>query len=411
MQCPSCAQTVHPDWKSCPFCQIELANNKTCTKCGEELQPAWKSCPFCSTPAAGHPEKTQPQIEILGYCAGGGSAIRASDPHFKCLRCEKLFTEKFRFHDHPVCESCAYKDGTAQQLEKELSAEREAEARAKEEQLQKKRAEQKRLAAEQRALQEQQQKEAEERREKEAAEAIKKPHVCPITGMEFVIVPAGEFQMGDVWGDGENNDKPTHLVNVAAFQMAKHPVTQGQWLAVMGGENPAISSGSQFVDKNKPVINVSWDDAQEFIKRLNRKSGCNYRLPSEAEWEYAARSGGSRDKWSGTSSESSLSAYAHFNQQFETGTSVVGKKRRNDLELYDMSGNVWEWCEDTWHDNYQGAPTDGSAWTSGGDSSRRVYRGGSWYNSSEFCRVAYRSRIVQGFRDYFLGFRLSQDSR
>jgi len=407
MQCQKCNQNLPDEAKFCLGCGTPVQLN--CSSCQTPLPGGAKFCLSCGQAVAGDDTSSGNMSPgILGYCAGGGSAIRASDPHFKCLRCEKLFTEKFRFHDHPVCESCAYKDGTAQQLEKELSAEREAEARAKEEQLQKKRAEQERLVAEQRALQERQQKEEEERRAKEAAEAKTKPHVCPVTGMEFVIVPAGEFQMGDVWGDGENNEKPTHLVNVAAFQMAKYPVTQAQWLKVMGGENPATEYGSDFVHSNKPIINVSWDDAKEFIKRLNRKSGCHYRLPSEAEWEYAARSGGSRDKYSGTSSESSLSAYAQFKQKH---LQEVGKKRPNDLELYDMSGNVWEWCEDTWHDNYQGAPTDGSAWTSGDSGSLRVCRGGSWSFSSEVCRVAYRGRYVQGFRVFNLGFRLSQDSR
>jgi len=168
--------------------------------------------------------------------------------------------------------------------------------------------------------------------------------------------------MGDIWGDGGENEKPVHLVIVPAFQLAKYPVTQSQWLKVMGGENPAVSSGEKFVHPEKPVINVSWDDAREFISRLNRKSGCSYRLPSEAEWEYAARSCGGRDKYSGTSSESSLSAYGWYIKNSDYRVHVVGWKRSNDLGLYDMSGNVWELCEDSCHDNYKGAPCDGSAW-------------------------------------------------
>ncbi len=235
-------------------------------------------------------------------------------------------------------------------------------------------------------------------------EVRKKSHIDPVPGMDFVIVPEGEFHMGD----GTDYERPIHLVTISSFQMAKYPVTQSQWLEVMGGENPAASSGKQFVDPNKPVINVNWDDAKEFIRKLNRKSGCNYRLPSESEWEYAARSGGSRDKYSGTSAESSLSAYAQYGQDH---LQKIGKKRPNDLELYDMSGNVWEWCEDCWHNDYKGAPTDGSAWTSGGNSSQRVLRGGSWDDSSAYCRVACRVRFVQGHHSYLLGFRLSQDSR
>jgi len=354
MNCPKCKTQLPLESKFCLSCGAQVLQN--CSACLTSLPLGAKFCFSCGqlvvlqSSSAGKATSS----DILGYCVGNGSAIRSSDPHFRCLQCRQLYIEKYRFQDHPVCVSCAYKDGTALQLEKE-------------------------------------------------------PHICPVTGMEFVNIPAGEFQMGDVWGDGGGNEKPTHLVTVPAFQLVKYPVTQSQWLEVMGGENPAASSGEKFVHPDKPVINVSWDDAHEFISRLNRKSGCSYRLPSEAEWEYAARSGGSRDKYSGTSCEASLSAYGEYcDKNGDDRTHSVGRKRPNDLGLYDMSGNVWEWCEDSWHKDYEGAPCDGSAWTSGGYSSQRVCRGGSWFNSSRCCRVAFRLRSHQGDRVCSLGFRLSQ---
>jgi formylglycine-generating enzyme required for sulfatase activity len=377
------------------------------------------------------------------------------------MNCGKLYTEPYRFENHPMCNDCAYRHGVAQQLEKERSAEREADAVQ--------RAEEERLAAEKRAKEEQEREQLRRKIEAEAAwkaerESLVKsieryidraewelvemelaalgsqlksrgsaepdpdyirlqaaleegrcksnPHICPVTGMEFVIVPAGSYQMGDVWGDMYDGCKPVHTVEIPEFQLGKYPVTQAQWLAVMGGENPAASSGEKFVHPDKPVINVSWDDAQEFVDRLNRKTEnrFGYRLPSEAEWEYAARSGGSRDKWSGTSNESGVSGYAHCDQGLDSSTIKVGGKRPNDLGLYDMSGNVWEWCQDVWYDNYNGAPSDGSAWMSEGGAAR-VYRGGSWGDSAADCRSAGRGRCGRGFCSGSLGFRLLQDSK
>jgi formylglycine-generating enzyme required for sulfatase activity len=233
--------------------------------------------------------------------------------------------------------------------------------------------------------------------------------------MEFVIVPAGSYQMGDVWGDEFCRDlgdscKPVHQVEMQELQLGKYPVSQAQWLAVMGGENPAEKSSEEFVDPDKPVINVSWDDAQSFVTRLNGKTEnrFGYRLPSEAEWEYAARSGGNRDKWSGTSDISRLSEYACYRQR---STLNIGQKRPNSLGLHDMSGNVWEWCQDLWHDTYDGAPSDGSAWMTGGDEKKRVLRGGCWCLSASFCRSARRSWRYRFISCYNLGLRIALDSK
>ena len=236
--------------------------------------------------------------------------------------------------------------------------------------------------------------------------------VDPQTGMEFVPVPEGRFRMGNIWDDGTLDDRPVHLVEVAAFHLARYPVTQAQWKAVMG-DNPATASGEVFVGDDKPVVNVSWDDAREFISRFNALGGENYRLPSEAEWEYAARSGGKEQKWAGTSEEKMLPEYAWYSANSEGRPRPVGRKLANDLGLHDMSGNVWEWCEDIWHPNYDGAPRNSSPWltaAAGGRQKRRVMRGGSWNFNAMNARTTYRDWNKTDYRFFVIGLRLARQS-
>ncbi len=220
-------------------------------------------------------------------------------------------------------------------------------------------------------------------------------------GMEFMQIPAGEFDMGSPSNEaGRNIDEgPVHRVKIAkAFYMGKYEVTQKQWREVMG-TNP-----SNFKGDNLPVGQVSWNDAQEFVKKLNEKEGANkYRLPSEAEWEYAARAG-TTTRYSFGDDESKLGDYAWFYGNSGSKTHDVGQKKPNPWGLYDMHGNVWEWVQDIYQNNYNGAPTDGSAWESSG--SGRVVRGGSWYDNAQNCRSAFRDDRDSGYRISFLGFRL-----
>ena len=224
---------------------------------------------------------------------------------------------------------------------------------------------------------------------------------CP----ELVVIPAGSFEMGS----NENADeRPVHRINVPSFLIGKTEVTQGQWKAVMGS-NP--SSFSQCGD-DCPVERVSWYDAQEFAQRLSRKTGKQYRLPSEAEWEYAARAG-STTRWSYGDSEYQLGDHAWYitnvkSRLSEDKTQRVGQKKPNAFGLYDMHGNVWEWVEDCWHGNYAGAPTDGSAWTTGCSDNRRVLRGGSWSGSPAILRSANRNRGTPDNRISDGGFRLAR---
>ena len=220
---------------------------------------------------------------------------------------------------------------------------------------------------------------------------------CP----EMVIIPAGRFTMGS--SDGDADEKPPHSVNVRSFAMGKYEVTQGQWKAVMGS-NPSRFSNC---GDNCPVEKVSWDDIQQYIQKLNQKTGQQYRLPSEAEWEYAARAG-STGKWSFGDNESALGQHAWYSANSNSQTRPVGQKQANAFNLHDMHGNVWEWVQDVGHDNYSGAPTDGSAWVSGGDQSRRVLRGGSWISGPGSLRSANRDGISPDFRSNYNGFRIAR---
>ncbi len=182
-------------------------------------------------------------------------------------------------------------------------------------------------------------------------------------------------------------EAPQHRVTLQPFYMAKYPITQAQYQAIMG-KNP-----SRFKGKNNPVECVSWHEAQEFCQKISQRTGKKYQLPSEAQWEYACRAETTTAYYFGDN-ESQLGEYAWYEDNSEGKTRPVGQKKPNQWGLYDMHGNVWEWCEDNGHDNYEGAPTDGSAWITG-NSNTAVVRGGSWVNSPNDCRSAFRNFILR----------------
>jgi formylglycine-generating enzyme required for sulfatase activity len=219
---------------------------------------------------------------------------------------------------------------------------------------------------------------------------------CP----DMVSIPAGSFEMGS---NDDNESQPIHRVNVQGFLMGKTEVTQGQWKSVMG-DNPSYF---KHCGDGCPVEKVGWDDAQEFIKRLNNKTGKQYRLPSEAEWDYASKAGSS-SKWGFADKESQLINHAWYESNSNNKTHPVAEKRPNAFGLYDMHGNVWEWTQDCWNINYSGAPNDGSAWITG-DCSRRVVRGGSWHVTA--AKLVQRESLLAGlslFRYYISGFRVAK---
>ena len=234
--------------------------------------------------------------------------------------------------------------------------------------------------------------------------------------LEMTEIPSGTFTMGSPSTEVGRFDweGPQHQVTVQPFAMGIFEVTQAQWRAVMGA-NPSYFRGD-----NLPVDNVSWNDAKEFCRKLSQMTGKEYRLPTEAEWEYAARAGTTTPFAFG---ETITPEIVNYDGNYPYASAPKGEYRGKMVEvgglrvanafgLYDMHGNVWEWCEDQWHDSYVGAPTDGSAWvgiTASGSS--RVIRGGSWNSNAVVCRSANRYGYAPGYRDDILGFRLLRTYR
>lgn len=223
----------------------------------------------------------------------------------------------------------------------------------------------------------------------------------PGTGMEFILVKGGCFQMGDSFGDGLPFEKPLHEVCVDSFYLGKHEVTQGQWKKIMG-VNPA-----HFKDcgENCPVESISWTDTQSYIAEMNNLSSQKYRLPTEAEWEYAARDGGKMVKWSGTSSENKLEDYAWYDANSGDKAHPVGQKKPNALGFYDMTGNVWEWTSDLYSEIfYQKSPRENPRGAEEGTD--RVLRGGCWLDRTKDIRSSQRFFFApqKGFKS--IGFRL-----
>jgi formylglycine-generating enzyme required for sulfatase activity len=209
--------------------------------------------------------------------------------------------------------------------------------------------------------------------------------------------------MGDTFGDGGLDEKPAHQVCVTDFLIGKYEVTQEQWLAVMGS-NPSKSKGNL----QHPVDNVSWEDAKGFIRRLNEKSGRAWRLPTEAEWEYAARGGGMKQRYAGTDSGEQLEEYAWYEANSDLKTHPVGTRKPNGLGLYDMSGNVWEWCADRYDRNYykQSPRTNPKGDPFG---INRILRGGAASSARGFQRASYRDYVAPTVRGDLFGLRLVLD--
>ncbi len=223
--------------------------------------------------------------------------------------------------------------------------------------------------------------------------------------LEMVAIPGATFLMGSPAGEGEYNKASQHSVTVPPFFMGKYAVTQEQWRAVAALPKLKCDlepAPAKFKGAKRPVEKVSWHEAVEFCARLSHRTGRQYRLPSEAEWEYACRAETTTPFHCGEALTTDLANYDNNRGQ----TTDVGCFPPNAFGLYDLHGNVWEWCLDRRHTNYQGAPTDGSAWVTGGDSERRVIRGGSWSNSPRDCRSDHRDAYPSGYRINGIGFRV-----
>ncbi|MEM9272750.1 MAG: formylglycine-generating enzyme family protein [Cyanobacteria bacterium P01_F01_bin.143] len=234
--------------------------------------------------------------------------------------------------------------------------------------------------------------------------------------LDMIAIPGGKFMMGSPKGEGFDREKPQHEVTVQTFFMGKYPVTQAQYQQIMG-KNP-----SNFEGGNRPVEQVSWNDAVEFCQRLSKQTGKEYRLPTEAEWEYACRAGTITPFYFGETITKDLANYRGTDWeisgkvypgnyangpkgQYREKTTAVGIFPPNTFGLYDMHGQVWEWCQDDWHENYGGAPIDGRAWISGANNTK-VLRDGSWVLNPNNCRSAVRNDLNPEVDLSTFGFRL-----
>ena len=245
--------------------------------------------------------------------------------------------------------------------------------------------------------------------------------------LEMVMIPSGSFMMGspETEEGSNNNERPQHQVTIKAFCLGKYQVTQAQWRAVAAFPQvnrelkPEPSNfkgdGSTSLTNHRPVESVSWEDAVEFCDRLSRHTKRQYRLPSEAEWEYACRAGTTTPFHFGETITTDL---ANYDGNYTYGDGITGVHRKettevgsfgvaNNFGLYDMHGNVWEWCQDDWHSDYEGAPIDGSAWLNNEeDNNDKLLRGGSWNYNPKYCRSAYRNGINLVVNNDIIGFRV-----
>jgi len=227
---------------------------------------------------------------------------------------------------------------------------------------------------------------------------------------QMIQIPAGSYSMGCSPGDSlcDGDEKPVHSVNVRAFRLGKYEVTFAQYDAFAAATGRDKPSDSGWGRGNRPVIYVSWEDAQAYANWLSELTGLRFRLPSEAEWEYAARAGTTTEySWGNEPGGNQANCGSDCQDDFHN-TAPVGSFQPNAFGLFDMHGNVWESVQDNWHEDYSGAPTDGSVWA-GGDASRRVLRGGSWNYAARYLRASYRYFDAPTLRSSFGGFRVAQD--
>jgi formylglycine-generating enzyme required for sulfatase activity len=232
-------------------------------------------------------------------------------------------------------------------------------------------------------------------------------HIPP----QMVTVPAGIFRQGNIHGEKFPSEHPLRKVTVNPFAIGKFEVTFEEYDRFAIATGRSLPKDEGWGRGRRPVINISWENAVDYADWLSQETGSRYRLPTESEWEYAARNKGEEHVWAGTSDTARLEDYAWFNSNSGGKTQPVGRKSPNGLGIYDMSGNVWEWVNDCWHDTYTDAPTDGSAWleTDGGNCDVRLKRGGGWKDSPDSLRTSFRNWYSSDTRSTLIGLRLVQE--
>ena len=384
MNCTKCNEEIQSHWQVCPSCQNPVPQITRC-ECGEELKPNWKVCPACQKSiklVAPLESAREVQKDFCGVCG-----TLTGDKAFKCEECGKVCCVTCRVkHPEdkvlPLCSSCG--DPVVQPL---WDKKREEEA-AKEKEAARERAEQERLA--------------EERRKGEEEERRKAEELAKLAP-EMVFVRGGSYQMGDVFGDGYDDEQPVHEVVLDDFYIGKYTVTFEEYDRYCEETGAASPDDEGWGRGRRPVMNVSWEDAQEYIKWLNQITGKKYRLPTEAEWEYACRSGGKKEKYSGSDKADSVARH-HGNSGYKTHP--VGQKSGNGLGLYDMSGNVREWVNDWYGKDYYGnSPKYNPQGPDNGED--RMLRGGSWCCRPVLVRSSFRDWDTPNSRSNTIGFRVA----
>ncbi len=227
--------------------------------------------------------------------------------------------------------------------------------------------------------------------------------------LDLVVIPSGEYQMGTQAGQGFDDEHPQHAVTVRGFLISRYLVTQAQWQAVMDWSPPFRNVGPDV-----PVDRVSFHDAVDLCRQLDRATGRPFRLPTEAEWEYACRAGTSGDFSVGPTLTTDIANYVGKHRYRDEPEGVYrhcsnrgGEYPPNQFGVYDMHGNLWEWCSDVWHDDYVGSPVDGGSWEDGEPASHRVLRGGSWHDPPQNCRSATRLRFLATDAEDTVGIRVA----
>jgi formylglycine-generating enzyme required for sulfatase activity len=260
--------------------------------------------------------------------------------------------------------------------------------------------------------------EARERLSKFRQRAISKPGavLCDklkdgSQGPEMVVIPAGTFKMGDIQGKGGYDEKPVHAVRIAKpFSIGRYPITFDEYDRFASAISRPAPNDQGWGRGRRPVINVTWEEAVEYTKWLSEQTDKRYRLPTEAEWEYAARAGTETTYWWDDEMKPGMANCKGGDSRWDgKQTSPVGSFPPNQLGLYDTAGNVFEWVQDGLHETYQGAPNDGSAWEAKSVGDRRVLRGGSWDNDAWGLRASLRGRTDPDYRSDKIGFRLARD--
>ncbi len=388
--CPHCDYHIEdPDALFCPGCGERLHRENGCLVCGKAHQPGARYCSRCGTPVGSDVPRCWTPI----YCKGSGQAILPGDPHFRCDACGGLFLERFRAGDGPLCVDCASARGDQEQAP--TATER---------------------------LQALVQDELDRRMAQAGENGVFRSQQLPlgVSDDDWVLINGGEFLMGSPESEPERFDSERqHLVQVNSFEMLRTPVTFDMYDAYCEIRDLPRPGDEGWGRGDRPVINVDYWSVVRYCQWLKKQTGWQVRLPTEAEWEYACRAGTTTPFWTG---DTITTDQANFDGSYPspyTGgragerrgmTTPVRQFQPGPWGLYDMHGNVWEWCSSEYEEEYNGKELL-SACLQSDNPAPRVVRGGSWYNVASVLRSASRNKLSPKLHFLKVGFRLVREIR